>query len=154
VTSRGRKPKPVELRLVQGNPGKRPVPKRAPKPKGSLSAPPADMSPAAKAEWRYVLANQPAGLLTKVDRAILRIYCDEMALYKEAKAGIKETGLLVSTPNGAVQTSPLVTIMRQAEEKVLRTASEMGMTPSARVRLALPDDDDDNDPWASHGKRS
>ena len=49
---RGRKPVPTALHLVTGNQGKRPFNQHEPKPKVTVPACPAHLSPSAKAEWK------------------------------------------------------------------------------------------------------
>ena len=49
---RGRKPKPTSLKIIQGNPGKRPIRGHEPQPPRSQPTCPAHLSPTAKAEWK------------------------------------------------------------------------------------------------------
>ena len=149
--SRGPAPTPTHLKLVKGNPGKRPLNKKEPKPKGGLKDPPKDMPHAAKLEWRYIVSNAPEGLLTKVDRAVLRLYCESLALYKDARKGMDDDGLVTKTPNGMMQQSAWVGIANQAQKNILRCAQEMGLTPAARTRIQLADGGEGENPFAGHG---
>jgi phage terminase small subunit len=49
---RGRKPKPTALKLIEGNPGKRPITGSEPKPPSTLPTCPSHLSASAKAEWK------------------------------------------------------------------------------------------------------
>ncbi len=49
---RGRRPKPTALKLIAGNPGKRPLNRNEPKPAHSVPTCPAHLSPTGKAEWK------------------------------------------------------------------------------------------------------
>ena len=49
---RGRKPKPTRLKLIEGNPGRRPIRGHEPQPPASQPTCPAHLSPTAKAEWK------------------------------------------------------------------------------------------------------
>ena len=52
MATRGRKPKPTALKVLEGNPGKRPLNDREPvPPKGTLKCP-AWLLPEAKKEWK------------------------------------------------------------------------------------------------------
>ena len=66
----GRKPKPTRLKLITGNPGKRRLNEREPKPKAVVPRCPVELCDAAKKEWRRI-GKQLAvlGLLTEIDRA-------------------------------------------------------------------------------------
>jgi phage terminase small subunit len=74
---KGRRPKPSLLKLVTGNPGKRPVNRAEPKPaSGGLPTTPGELADESKIEWRRVAqALHRLGLLTRVDRAALAAYC-------------------------------------------------------------------------------
>ena len=73
---RGRKPKPTRLRLIEGNPGRRPINGSEPKPPGRLPSCPAHLSPTAKNEWkRLARSRNVVGLLTQAHRAPLAAYC-------------------------------------------------------------------------------
>ncbi len=65
---RGRKPVPTYLKVIRGNPGKRPLNENEPVPDGALADPPEWMSESQKAGWNYAIENAPAGLLKKLDR--------------------------------------------------------------------------------------
>ena len=73
---RGRKPKPTHLKVLEGNPGRRPINGAEPKPAGDLPTCPAHLGPSAKAEWKRLARDlNRIGLLTMADRAALAVYC-------------------------------------------------------------------------------
>jgi phage terminase small subunit len=70
----GRKPKPTHLKLVTGNPGRRPLNDCEPQPEIALPPVPPELCDDAKLEWdRVSFELHRAGLLTKVDRAALAV---------------------------------------------------------------------------------
>lgn len=72
---RGRKPKPVQLRILAGNPGKRPIPVLVALPPG-IPERPTWLDRLARQEWDYVVAELgPVAVLRKVDRMELAGYC-------------------------------------------------------------------------------
>ena len=75
---RGPAPKPTALKVLQGNPGKRPLNDKEPEYEKSdeLLKPPPYLSTHAKKEWKRIapmLLNN--GLLTNVDISALGAYC-------------------------------------------------------------------------------
>src|SRR5690242_12402889 len=74
--ARGRKPKPLELAHLDGNPGRRQLPDVLPS-TGDLAMPPPDMLGERGAElWNEMLAQlQVAGVLKASDRAALLALC-------------------------------------------------------------------------------
>lgn len=136
--------KPTALRVIEGNPGKRALPKNEPKPAVSRSAAPEHLSREAKTEWRRVIAELTMlGVMTKLDRAALAAYCQaygrwiqaERALARLAERDEASHGLLIKTSNGNVVQSPLVGAANRAMVIMLRAAAEFGMTPAARARV-------------------
>ncbi len=135
---RGRKPKPTALKLVDGNPGKRPIRGAEPKPPTALPTCPAHLSPTAKTEWRRLarILNE-IGLLTQIDRTVLAAYCQAYGRWVGAERRLAETPPLLKTPAGYVQVSPWITISNKQVELMTRLMAELGLTPSARSRLAI-----------------
>lgn len=141
---RGPKKEPTNLKLVKGNPGKRPLNKKEPKPKISLPSAPDHLCFSAKHEWKRVAkALYDLGLLSELDRAALAAYCNAygrwVAAEKKLKAAAKEDpeygGLLIETSNGNLIQNPLVGIANTARKEMARLAGEFGMTPSARTGI-------------------
>ncbi len=63
--------KPTALKLVTGNPGKRPLNKKEPKPRGNLYDPPGWLTEDQLVGWQYAIESSPFGLLKRVDRSTL-----------------------------------------------------------------------------------
>ena len=102
---RGRKPTPTHLKLVKGNPGRRPLNDCEPAPRKMMPKPPADLSGDARDEWARVAPElYRVGLLTSLDRSALAAYCQLYARWREAERGIAEGGLLsTTTRNNLIQ---------------------------------------------------
>ena len=82
---RRRKPKPTRLKLIDGNPGKRPINAREPNPMAGVPTCPAHLSPRAKAEWKRLARQMNAlGIVTELDRAALAAYCQAYGRWAEA----------------------------------------------------------------------
>lgn len=131
----GRPPKPVELKLIEGNPGKRPVklPPKAPPEKPRC---PAWLSDYAKLEWKRVVpVLDRLGLLTSVDRATLSAYCEAVATFKAAVEAVKREGILVSRRGGELVKNPALQVERDASRLIAAYSGMFGLSPSDRVRL-------------------
>lgn len=141
---RGRKPTPSHLKLVKGNPGRRPINEREPIPQHALPTPPSELSDDAKIEWGRVSEELfRIGLLSDIDRASLAAYCQAYGRWIQAERAIAEmakrdhltAGLLIKTTNGNAIQNPLVGTANKAMADMVRYAAEFGMTPSARSRI-------------------
>jgi hypothetical protein len=81
----GPPPTPLNLRILRGNPGKRPLPVNEPRPEIAevCPEPPPFLDRYAAAEWQAVAPQLHAlGLLTVVDVACLSAYCSAYATWR------------------------------------------------------------------------
>ena len=136
MATRGRKPKPTAMKLLEGNPGKRPLNEREPvPPKGNIKCPDW-LLPEAKKEWKRLAPSLEAlGVLTLVDLTAFEGYCQAYARWKEAEEFITQHGAMVRTPNGYLQQVPQVSIAQTNMKIMLRFCEQFGLTPSARSRI-------------------
>ena len=91
---RGRRPKPTRLKVLTGNPGKRPLNADEPQPEATIPDCPPELSPVARKEWdRFVAELGALRMLTHLDRAALAAYCAAYALWAEANEAIQKYGV-------------------------------------------------------------
>jgi P27 family predicted phage terminase small subunit len=84
------------------------------------------------------------GLLTNVDIPAFAAYCHAYGQWRMASEALARmqandpilNGMLVKTKYGDAAMNPLVSIARKHAGDVIRYASEFGLTPVARARLA------------------
>jgi len=137
---RGRKPTPTRVKLLRGNPGKRPLNEGEPQPAPLAPACPSELSQSAKEEWNRIITELvELGLMTRLDRAALATYCQAYAMYLDAIQAIQKYGPLVKSPNGYPQVSPYLAIANKQAEIMIRIASEFGFTPASRSRISTGD---------------
>lgn len=141
---------PTHLKVVTGNPGKRPFNGREPKPVGALKEPPTWMSAEQKAGWAYAIQHAPDGLLKRLDRSVLTAWVIAEDLHRRATKHLRK-GLTTKTPNGMVVQSPFLQIVNRQALVMLKAAAELGFTPASRSRIEIdygdtPDDDEGEKP--------
>lgn len=149
----GRKPKPTHLKIVEGNAGKRALPKDEPKPRKPKSLrPPPILSAAARKHWRTIAKQlTDAGILTALDCHALALYCEAFARWSDASQKLRLEGLVITTESGYACQSPYLPIANKAFDQMLKIMVEFGMTPSSRTRVSKVEPDaggQANDPWA------
>ena len=133
---RGRRPLPTALKLVAGNPGKRPLNHLEPRPVVAIPTCPAHLSPTAKTEWKRLAHHlHRLGVLTGLDRSALAAYCQAYGRWVEAERRLKETPVLLKTPAGYVQPSPWLAISNKAVEQMGKFAAQIGLSPASRSRV-------------------
>jgi P27 family predicted phage terminase small subunit len=124
--------------VLEGNPGKRPLNSESPKPRPRRVSCPAWLSSEAKAEWRRLAPElERLGLLTRLDRSSLAVYCEVFGEWRRAQRVIRERGHMYVTASGRVRERPEVAIAGSAVKTMKAYAVEFGLTPSSRSRLSL-----------------
>ena len=132
----GRKPKPSAIKILEGNPGKRPLNEYEPKPLKKAPPCPKWLEPEAKKEWRRLAKTLEAmGVLTDADMAAFAGYCQAYARWKEAEERITDRGLVIRTPSGYPQQVPYISIAQQYLKLMQQFAEQFGLTPAARSRI-------------------
>ena len=136
MPTRGRKPKPTALKVLEGNPGKRRLNDNEPRPEKKAPSCPKWLEPEAKKEWRRLAKKmEMMGVLTEVDMAAFAGYCQAYARWKEAEEFITQHGTIVRTPSGYWQTVPQVSIAQTYLKVMNRFAEQFGLTPASRSRI-------------------
>ena len=139
MATRGRKPKPTALKLLEGNPGKRVLNMNEPKPAG-IPICPDWLEDEAKAEWeRTGKILEEMGMLTETDMVAFAGYCQAYARWREAEEFLSQHGSIVRTPNGYLQQVPQVSIAQTNLKIVLKFCEQFGLTPSSRSRITAND---------------
>lgn len=154
---RGPSPKPSNLKVLNGNPGKRKLNDKEPQFKIPEKVPPAPttLGSAGKKEWRRLAPElHILGLLTVADLKTFEAYCASFELYVLAKQKVEEYGLTDMTDKGNVIQRPEVGIMNTALKNMKSFAQEFGLTPSSRTNLTAQQMVDSEDPIAAFRKRS
>jgi P27 family predicted phage terminase small subunit len=145
--ARGPKPKNPALKILAGNPGRRPVAGGRTRgraiAKGIPDRPP-ELTGEAAAEWDRLAPELDAcGILAATDRGILSAYCLAVADMLAARAAVMEFGRWVSQPvqnaRGEVLGSkwvehPAVKLLADASRRIERFGAALMLNPAARDR--------------------
>jgi P27 family predicted phage terminase small subunit len=146
MAQRGRKPKPTAMKVLEGNPGKRPLNENEPKPEKKAPKCPAWLEPEAKKEWKRMTKTLEAiGVLTQVDATAFAGYCQAYARWKEAEEFLSKHGTIFKTPSGYIQQVPQVSIAQTYLKIMKDFCSEFGLTPAARSRISVSTTEGSND---------
>ena len=137
---KGRKPKPDALKKLEGNPGRRPMVRNTPQLEPGMPECPDWLEDDAREEWgRQAPLLLKAGILTESDRAALTAYCIAWGRVKETEQDIQDKGLTEKSDGGVQFARAMVKIQDRAMNQMRAYATELGLTPSSRTRLHVPD---------------
>ena len=103
----------------------------------------------AAAEWKDVVAVlDPHGVLSILDRVVVREFCICVVRIHQCERDISENGMKVLGERG-YQKNPSVTAVNQYREKLRFYIAQLGLSPAARDGIGKPGevDDDGDSPW-------
>lgn len=148
----GPAPKPTALKVVKGNPGKRPLPKNEPKYEAvvKIPTPPSWLSKEGKAHYKRLATRLvKANVLTTNDTESLAILADAYATFIYAQKEIQKKGATVGGVKSQSKLNPYLSIADKAWLKIKALTPEFGMTPASRTRIeTLPEGSEgDGDGW-------
>jgi P27 family predicted phage terminase small subunit len=143
----GPPPTPNVIKLMRGNPWRRPV-RSEPQPTipETMPPPPPFLAPYAQDEWWTTGPElHQLGLLTVLDIMPFAAYCQSYAMWRVAMETLNKmaekdavtSGLLVkSSQGGDPMPNPIAATARQAANDMIRHAGHFGLSPAARARIA------------------
>jgi P27 family predicted phage terminase small subunit len=136
----GRPTKPTALKILQGNPGKRPLPANEPLPPVGDVVPSWPLGESAQAAWdRLVPLLQGMRVLSLADVEKLTLGCDAIGEYLDLRGRIKKTGRVYTTVTVSGSTvyhpRPEIAMAADAWKKASAILGEFGLSPSARAKV-------------------
>ena len=160
--TRGPKSLPANVHRLRGNPSKKPLAQLMDDLQPLVEVPncPAHLLPEARKEWKRITPElERYGLISKLDRAALALYCQAYARWVWAELQLQQAaadaatrraeaeakgqiwaggdGYTVPTPNGHMTYSPHWVIANKAMEQVNKYLADFGLSPTNRGRAAI-----------------
>ena len=137
---RGRRPKPTDLKRLQGNPGKRRLPENEPELLPGTLVPPDWLKGEALEFWdELVPILDEMGILSTSDRLALAALCSAFGDYRAASEILEREGLTYEKTTAAgkvtVKPRPEISIRNDAFRRMTSMLGEFGLTPSSRSRV-------------------
>lgn len=157
----GRRALPSNVHLLRGNPSKKTTADLIDglQPEVEIPGCPKHLMPEAKKEWRRITPElERYGLISKLDRSALSLYCQAwarmvwaeeqltramaLAAEKAAEAAAKGEewtggdGMTVPTPNGHMTYSPHWVIANKAAQQVREFLAAFGLSPETRGKVS------------------
>ena len=158
--ARGPKPLPSNVHRLRGNPSKKPLGQLSDHVEPEIEIPgcPKHLLPEARKEWKRITPLlQELGLIAKIDRTALALYCQEYAwwvwhdsrlqaaveLAEKQRAEVEAKGqawtggdgFTVPTPNGHMAYNPHWVARNKAGLALDKYLAAFGMSPSSRGRV-------------------
>jgi P27 family predicted phage terminase small subunit len=132
---KGRKPKPTKTKELAGNPGKRPLNKREPKPAAGVPVPPADCPERIRDLWTQIVAVLPPGVVTLADSLALLMLAGAAADFIAYRNAAPPGTDVLASDDGNAYWNLVAAARDKAEARLRSLLAEFGLTPSSRSRL-------------------
>lgn len=144
----GPPPKPLQIKILEGNPGKHKLNMDEPLPDPGMPEMPEGLCDYAQIEW---LERGPGlarmGVLTTIDMGVFAAYCQAWGDFKRAREELnalreessKDSASIFVVPTNVKEgwkRSPLIAIANEAAVLMVRFGAELGLTPSSRSRIS------------------
>jgi len=130
--ARGPAPKATNLKILEGNPGKRPLNHDEPHPEVGAVCP-GWLSNSAALEWqRLAPILESCNILTKADADTLAAYCDSLVNYKRVTKEIETAPLIETGVRGGTRVNPLLAAQKNYAELMVKFGTKLGLSPSDR----------------------
>lgn len=148
----GRKAKPTQLKLVQGNAGKRAINKDEPQGEVLQHIPECpDWVPGEGQEaWRklapWLTKNR---ILTATDLHNLEAFCAAYGRWREAELHYAKEGPVVLGATGGPVKNPAATVINESLKQMTSFGASLGLDPASRVRLGGGGDNPQENPFAA-----
>jgi P27 family predicted phage terminase small subunit len=137
----GRHKKPTELKVLAGNPGKRPINIDEVKPAPVSDTCPEWLDNYSKEVWQtYVPRLEKNGLLTEVDYLNFTDLCIQAGMLRKAYEDLqKKRTLVMKTESGYQQQRPEIGIISSCIKNITSISAKFGMSASDRAGLVNPE---------------
>ena len=144
----GRKRTPTILKLLKGNPGRRPLPKGEPRLPACVPDRPAELSVDECRAWSdLVAALTPMRVLTIADGILLELMAIELASYRRAAQDVRERGEILTSKRGAELVNPWLRARAASHKRVFQMLGACGLTPADRSKVIASPDVDGGSPF-------
>lgn len=150
---RGRKPKPTAVHQLEGTTprGRLSVRTDEPVAVGTLTDAPDWLTESQKEGWRFALLHAPAGVLARIDRAMLTLWVVAEDLHRTAVLQVGSNLIIRSPIKGEPIQNPYLAIVNKQAMIMIRAASELGFSPAARPRFGKGGERDPDNEYGSLG---
>jgi len=146
----GRPRTPTALKVLQGNPGKHPLPQHEPKPAPKRPQMPAYLGALAQKRWNeLVFELERIGVVTTIDGDVLAGYCQAVEDVERFTKFLRRRGRTYRVgTNGAYAARPEVQMRYRALDDIRRFGAELGIGAASRSKIEVKKPDADANPLA------
>ena len=149
---RGTLPTPTKIRILSGNPSRRPLPTNEPQFTPGVPDRPTGMSASARKQWDELVGEMGnSGVLRRVDGGALEMLCEDLAMLDTLRTGLaaqareitkkaKEknqpiSGNALTALSRTTEGRRTMTTIRELSAQIIVQRREFGLTPASNGRV-------------------
>jgi phage terminase small subunit len=149
---RGTLPTPTKIRILNGNPSRRPLPTNEPQFTPGIPDRPTGMSLGARKHWEGLVGEMAdAGVLRRVDGGALAMLCEDLAMLDTLRKGLagqareitkkarekkqQISGNALTALSRTTEGRRTLTTIRELSAQIIIQRREFGLTPSSSTRV-------------------
>jgi phage terminase small subunit len=149
---RGTLPIPTKIKILNGNPSRRPLPVNEPQYTPGIPDRPTGMSAGARKHWDHLVGEMAnSGVLRRVDGGALAMLCEDLAMLETLRSGLaaqareitkkaKEkrqpiSGNALTALSRTTEGRRTMTTIRELAAQIIIQRREFGLTPSSSTRV-------------------
>ena len=147
---RGPRPKPIELKVLEGNRGHRPIDINGTwRPQVEVPDPPKYLGKEARKEWKRITVELAQNnIIAKLDQHMLGMLCQcverlvmfETALSRRVAAAVDkgedpEKAYLMTTATGYEANTGIYNMLNKEREMLIKLLGEFGLSPALRAKV-------------------
>ena len=137
--------KPTSLKVLEGNPGKRPLSQTEPQPEKVAPGMPPGMDYYAKQKWEELQPKlERLGVLTEIDGDLFEAYCRAYGRYRRANQRLEQ----LAKSDIEADWRKVEISVEKAESSLRLLANEFGLGPASRAKISVGGDGEPEDPMA------
>jgi phage terminase small subunit len=151
---RGTLPTPTKIRILNGNPSRRPLPTNEPQFTPGIPDRPTGMSAGARKHWDELVGEMAnSGVLRRVDGGALSMLCEDLAMLDTLRTGLaaqaseitkkaKEkkqpiSGNALTALSRTTEGRRTMTTIRELSAQIIIQRREFGLTPNSSTRVQV-----------------
>ena len=149
---RGTRPTPTKIRILNGNPSRRPLPTNEPQFTPGIPDRPMGMSAGARKQWDELVGEMGnSGVLRRVDGGALAMLCEDLAMLDTLRKGLAAqareitkkarekkqqiSGNALTALSRTTEGRRTLTTIRELSAQIIIQRREFGLTPSSSTRV-------------------
>ncbi|KFE40745.1 phage terminase small subunit P27 family [Staphylococcus agnetis] len=109
--------------------------------------PPDFLDDIAKEEYKRIIPHMQELPISKLDTGQIAQYCSFYSDFVKASVILEQEDLMIVDDKGNQKVNPAFNVKEKAGIRMQQTANTLGLTIDSRLRIIVPDEKEDDDPF-------